>query len=261
LNKRLKLLYSSEANIWRLKLAQKEPVVALELRNEGQHQVSFAVVDLNLQKVIVQNILFEEQWWVTLKDIVGRYLVLQTFSDYNNPANHNTLVFDYSESQLIMQIEDASYESFAGNKALRLTSVQEGETKNYVYDLETGDELTTPLPKMKEPKAKLPDFPQFYSPDHAYFDMVRTFCKQKLNIEIVQGCDYLEFKEGLIISYYCKSEQFLKNELVIINSGFEIVFREELGDQLDGISEDTFFILYNKLFFIKERKQLFSYEL
>lgn len=261
MSKRLKLLYSSEAYIWRVKTHPVKPLVALELRNESRHEVSFAVVDFQHEKVIREDIVFQEQWWITLKDVVDEYLVLQTFSDYNNPANHSTLVFDYAVGELLVEIENAGYESFVGSRALKVVSVQDEEVKTYVYDVLTGSEIVPPRHKQKKSKIQIPDFPQFYPINHPYFDMVRTFCQQKLNIQIVKGCDYLEFKEGLIISYYCRSEQFLKNKLVIINNDFEIIYHEQLGDELNGISEDTFFTLYPRLFFIKERKQLFSYVL
>ena len=96
---------------------------------------------------------------------------------------------------------------------------------------------------------------------HAYFETVRTFLQSRFNFEAVVALEYLEDSSLIFISCYTRNEAGLTNELLVLSADGEILLRENLGEQLKGIGQDTFFIYAGSVIFVRNRGELFSYKI
>jgi hypothetical protein len=101
----------------------------------------------------------------------------------------------------------------------------------------------------------------YYPQEHAYFATVGAFLNQFMHIQPVHGCEYLEHQGAIIISYYIYEEKSLSNYLLAMNQAQEVLLHDKIGSQLDGLGVDTFFVVRNRLIFIKEKYQFVSYAL
>jgi hypothetical protein len=76
----------------------------------------------------------------------------------------------------------------------------------------------------------------------------------------VGGIEYREWDGLVFISYYVQ-EQGLANYLMVVREDGKLVLSEKLDDSLKGLGADTFFILQGCLFYIRNKRELISYQL
>ena len=103
--------------------------------------------------------------------------------------------------------------------------------------------------------------PVQYVEGHPYFETVRTFLQSWFNFNAVISLEYLEDSALIFVSCYSRAEEGLVNDLFVLSAEGELVLRENLGLQLKGIGQDTFFLYGGSVIFVKNRGELFSYKI
>ena len=89
-----------------------------------------------------------------------------------------------------------------------------------------------------------------------HFQLVSDF----LCIPIAEMCEYLEYGDKIIISYYLRLDKGFQRKLIILEEGKEL-FEATQDEQMKGIASGSFFVHDSTLFFIKERNEVFVYPL
>ncbi len=96
--------------------------------------------------------------------------------------------------------------------------------------------------------------PSVYEHGTDYHKTVAKF----LSLELPLACEYLEWKEKIIISYYIRSGREFIRYLLLINDG-EKVWKIQQDDQMKGFSPGSFFVFNDQLIFIKDRNEVCVY--
>jgi hypothetical protein len=258
LTRRIELNFSHQfgGTIWNSALSASNAILILEVRDGTERTTSFSALDLLNNRLIWENVVFEEPWWVGLDGAQDFVALFSVFTNTNNPDRKSLIAYHIEQQKILWWKNDFSL-SVIGSNCVLGVSEQLGH-KQMALDLLTGTEtqFVEPFPDLR---ASLR--PVQYLEGHTYFETVRTFLQSRFNFEAVVALEYLEESSLIFISCYARSDEGLTNELFVLSADGEIVLRENLGEQLKGIGQDTFFIYGGSVIFVRNRGELFSYKI
>lgn len=183
-------------------------------------------------------------------------LLLHTFVNKGNPDRKNLIAVDIFSQKVLWQVEDFSFSDLNdleikghktnGDIAMATVQLKSGELKE--------ESWVPSLNSVQEAALK----PQLYSEGTTHFDTLRKFMELRASVHLTGGAEYLEFEDLILISAYFQ-EGGLANYLYVFNKTGEIVLREKLGEMLQGLGVDTFFILAGCLFLVKNKSELVAF--
>jgi hypothetical protein len=255
---------SFSAKIWNMLTDHEAHHLYLELRDEEAHQVSFAAYQMAGKEMLWQHLEFEESWWIGMSVADQDTLILHTFEDSENPEKKSFFALDVnsqqviweSESLQVMDIKDQKiygYEKEKNNTLYKCFSLHNNTEKKL-----SKEEALTELQKFSV-ENKYIRHPFHYTENDTYFETVRKFVLEYLNLQAIRGCEYLEYQQLIYISYYIQENKSLANYLLVIDEEGTLQLHEKLDDQLSQIGLGTFMIIRNQLIFIKRKRELVSY--
>lgn len=262
--------FSFEIPIWRILSDEAARRWVVELRDTTAHEVRYIIIDLTTKHSFKQDLLIEDAWWTGITAFQEDKLVIHRFQDSENPAIKDFYILDLKTKRICWQSESIVFVKIHSNKIYGYEKTAENKKNHKIISLEDHSEKTVEriefdrkIKQITEAQGKNKAFmyPFYYPEDHAYFATVVAFLSQFLHIHPVKGCEYLEHQRAILISYYIYEEKSLANYLLVIDKAQKILLHDKIGSQLEGIGTDTFFVVKNRLIFIKEKHQLISYAL
>ena len=258
MKRRIELNFSHQfgGTIWNSALSGSNAILILEVRDGQNRTTSFSALDLANNRLIWKNVVFEEPWWVGLDGAQGQVALFSVFTNTSNPDRKSLIAYHIEQQKILWWKNDFSLSAIGQNCVVGVTE-QMGH-KKIAFDLMRGTE-TEYVESLPETNATRR--PVQYMEGHAYFETVRTFLQSRFNFEAVVALEYLEDSSLIFISCYTRNEEGLTNELLVLSADGEILLRENLGEQLKGIGQDTFFIYAGSVIFVRNRGELFSYKI
>ncbi|MEM7550091.1 MAG: DUF4905 domain-containing protein [Bacteroidota bacterium] len=250
--------HTAQGKIWKTIVSEDGKHLIWEDRDEDQHQVSFGLYSLTDRKVLKQKILLEERWWVTVMACNAHRLIFGYYEDSEDPSDKKIVVFDLNTNETVKTIEQASFEGIQGKEIL----VRLHNRKDELFGL---DEHLL-LNRQTDQNVMSIDFtnqiirPNHYEQGSEYALTVQRFLNSLISEDIIDVFDYLEYKESLLISYYCRSESGMVNNLLIGSKDFSTYEEIMLADNVSGIGSDTFWIINDQLFFVQDKDTLLGYD-
>ncbi len=262
--------FSFEIPIWRMLAEVTGQWMALELRDTETHELQFRLLDLKTERLFEQQIDIEDAWWAGIVDLKGDYLVLHKFQDSDNPEKKTFFVVDIFTHKISWLPENFIFSGITQNAIYGYEKAGESLQTYKEISLSKGTEKALNQREYEQKVNKLTKeegenkditYPFYYPEDHAYFATVKAFLIRFLQIHAVKGCEYLEHRQAIIISYYIYEGKALANYLLVMNTSQEVVLHERIDAQLEGVGADTFFVVKNKVIYIKDKHQLIGYAL
>jgi hypothetical protein len=227
----------------------------LEIRKEEPRLVTFSALDLADERLLWHDISFDEKWWVTLSDVAENILLFTVFTDTNNPDRKSVLAYDYERSTIQWWRNNFSLSAVTANT---VTGTDTLVSRVVTIDLLSGQDVKEqPVLPMVRNFSVLK--PLHYYQDAPHFETVQSFLRSKCGISAVSLIEYLEYGSRIVMSFYVE-EPDLANFLIVLNDDGEILFKEKIGEHLQGLGVDTFFIFSGYLIFVKNKSGLASYK-
>lgn len=245
-------------------LDDRAKILILEIRHNQKHQVSFTAIDLASGSVIWDGLEFEESWWVGMTAITHGVLILHTYVDNADPEPKGLIAFDVYKQEVRWMHENFSFLRLAEQKVVGINT--DDDDKRYETIELTGGrreavEESIVLDVKENPEGhKLAHYPYHYKEGSAYFDTCKTFLYNRLHLQAVNAIEYLEVNHWIVISYYVHDEG-LVNYLLIIDENGEIYLHEAIQKNINAVGLETFFIVENHLIFVKDKNEIFCYNL
>lgn len=101
-----------EGKIWKTLSSKTGEYLAIEVRNESQHQVSFCILNTYQRKWLWEDVIFEEPWWINLQHFGENELQFIYYEDGNSPDQKQYLNIDIHTQEVkeesAMVVEDVS---------------------------------------------------------------------------------------------------------------------------------------------------------
>jgi len=96
--------------------------------------------------------------------------------------------------------------------------------------------------------------PSLYDLESDHHKTVASF----LGLELLLPCEYLEFDDNIIISYYIRSENGFERYLLLIRDGSK-AWKVRQDDLVKGFASGAFFVANNRLIFVRDRNEVCIY--
>lgn len=250
-------LHSFDGVLWNTMHVPDTNLLILETRNETRREASFAALDFEHNRFVWKNTVFEEAWWIGMTAATSEVLLLHVYRHTENPDKKDLMAWHIHKQKKLWSITDFSFTSLAGNKVYG----KRPETENTcVIDVNTGEVQENNAVEIQSSE-NIPNVKPFqYVEGTRYFETVKSFLMQKLNMLPTSVVEYLEYRSLIFISCYVNQEG-LANYLIVLTADGTVVLQEKLGDRLKGIGLETFFILSGCLFFVRNKGALVSYRI
>lgn len=101
---------------------------------------------------------------------------------------------------------------------------------------------------------------QYLAGEHD-FETVKQFVVGRTQKLPLLGVEYLEHGGFIFISHYFGNPGSFTNVLTCFSSAGNIVWQEEIGTNLKGIGVNTFFVVTDYLFFVKNKSELVTFRI
>ena len=238
---KLAFSFSLEGQVWKTSMDEYSGVMALEIRDQEQMSMHFKLLDLYRQTTSAPIHINEADWWCSLRLFKDGYLFVEKYQDTNSPTKKDLLVFEISSQQMLERFELSQLISFDEGTL----TIQSVESPDEVRDLK----LKTN--KKQEVNGSLLR-PSYYDQESAGFELVKELLSDQ-SPEL--GCEYLEWKNFIIISYYIRSgKEFVRNLLLVKdeNEWMDITIDKEIK----GFAPGAFFLYNDLLVYIVEQNKI-----
>ena len=239
-----KFTHRFEAKIWSIGHWGNPVQAKLWIETRTDQHPQWYSLDLGSESLVALQTPTYPLQWLTGFEKLGIFIALRS---EKNPGVESIEAIDLSTGQQLYKLPISQWTSLTG------TFLQ---TNRGNIDLRTG-EYTTLVPTDTKPMHI--QSPQHFEESQAGFDAFRTLFQQKFQENIRKGIDYWEGANKLIFSYYLY-EQTAKNQLRICDHAFNTLFLETINEG-ELIGYHTFQIEGNRLFFVKDKRELHIYEI
>lgn len=247
-----------DAAIWNMVVSPEADALILELRDLQKKQVRFSALDLKSNAFIWLNKVLDEPWWVNLSLVARDVIVFTVYLDTNNPDKKGVVACALKDLTPLWWNNDFSVAALGESAITGFTS--KFGLQQITLDVQTGQKREgsqeiRPIPIRGLQK------PNQYQEGSQYFETVKTFLLNHLNLKAVSALEYLETDKIIVISGYTENQGAgdLANFLIVLSRQGDVLLKESLSPQVKGIGSDTFFLLGDLLFFVKNKTELVSY--
>jgi len=93
------------------------------------------------------------------------------------------------------------------------------------------------------------------------FETVKQFLEGRTQKHPLLGAEYLEHARFIFISFYFGNPGAYSNELACFTKAGNLLWQEEIGTNLKGIGVNTFFVVSDYLFFVKNKSELVTFRI
>ena len=253
---------SFQANIWKILLNIENSLLVVELRDEELRQTSFVGINLKNGKILWTQNKLQEKWWIGLLETKGNFVLLHGYKDLQTPIHLKTYVLNVLNGDLLWKNESTKPIGFSSDNTI--VGQEEQESDYLMYNPNSGKVVKqiSPSSYIKDNQASSIVNPNYYSIDNKYFEKIAHFI-QHLNDGLIaeEALEYLEYNGKIITSFYAKKAEKFVNYISVVSEDGEVLLLEELGRELNAVSADTFFLVKEKLVYLKNKKELVIFEL
>lgn len=255
------MLFSRQFNriVWSLRAVDHSNFLVVEERDANVFKAFFTVFDYRTNKTVLDAFNPGEDWWVTLVAADRDLLLFQTYRHGSNPDQKNLIAVDLASGAERWRKDGMAFHDLSGREVFCYRVGQ--EITGVAVDRQTGTEMEV-LPE-KTPGDQNTDLnlPAFYEEGTSHNDTCKAFISATTGKTPVGAIEYLEFRDLVFMGFYHSENENLANYLLGINKSGEEVFFCEMAKGVQGQGIETFFVLKGCLIFVKNKTQLFSYQL
>jgi hypothetical protein len=231
------------------------PLLFVEVRDQHNKVVEFSIVDANSGTFLREHIQFEEKWWIQLQDVRMNVVLLKLYAEPSGPEKVSAIAYDFETDQMVWWKNSFLVKSVSGNAVCG-----DDTTGSEVFlSFTSGEPLSARevLPLVRNFSVLTP---LQYNENSGHFQTMKFFLESKAGLSPVYMVEYLEYRQFVIMSTYADTKG-LANFLIVFDSDGNLILKETLGENLKGIGLDTFFIANDRLFFVRNKSELVSYNM
>ena len=183
------------------------------------------------------------------------------FLDVRDETNQKTSLIKLSLPELNAEerngidIQWSHLEGVEGDYLYFIEYVDQHDPTKYQYiRLDWAGGAKDIIEEPKEGKNDALRYPYIYEHGSEYFKTVIDF----LSVDSPLSCEYLEWEDKIIISYYLRSGNKFERHLILLKDG-QKVWKLKQDGEINGFSSGAFFVFQNQLIFIKDLNEVCIY--
>lgn len=242
-----------------MRLDSTTSCLALEVRDPDLLLTSFYTLDTDTYTLHKLDMPQAQAWWQGLEDAEHGFLYLHGYGNRQLGQHKGIVAIQEQSGQEVWEAQELAYYgvSAAGLVAydpqqpeapLKVLSPDTGNPLGITY---TQQQAAEEVASHSHARYRACQYPVIYRQGEEYFEQVRDFLLEQLQVQAVQAIEYAETDTCLVVSFYTLgSDSKLVNELAIFDLEGNLHQKVQIGSGLNGVGSDTFFIFKHKLYFI-----------
>ncbi len=192
-------------------------------------------------------------WWSTLIHATPGVILTRSYGEEGSPEHSELIAFDANSGKRLWMRSGIILEE-AGLSAISVRHLDQ----TVLLNIHTGEEVNIEMENAIEENKKLL-LPFRYINDSTHFKTVSNYLLSTYAVQAMHVIEYLEYQGLIFISFYVQGEEHMNNRLLVIDDEGQEEFQVTLGENLKGISDNTFFLFNGNLIFVDNRNQFFNY--
>ena len=261
--------FTNNRQIWRLIPADNNKLI-IEERNKDNKEVFFNCLEILNGKILFRNFQLEDKFWVGIETVYKDIIFFHNFLNPEMPIHTGITAFNINSKEIIWKVEEYNFLFIKNDKVYAYKNKFDGR-EFLVYDYKSGEivedlgnnsTIVNNLRKEGIDKNDYEDylFPQTIesSPIYSFTEIINELRMDKIikgdiNYIEVNGLIFMNFHEFI-------SEEKLMNIFRIVEIASKKVILEEIIDrETKLLIPESFFIIGNLVFLIKEKVKLIVY--
>ena len=267
-NVKKKYSYTNNRQIWRLIPADSDKII-IEDRDKDKKEVFFNCLDISTGKVFFNGLQLQDKFWAGVETVYKDIIFFHNFLKPGLPIHNGIIAFDIKSKKIIWKTEDYNYLFVKDDKVYVYKNKFEGKefsslnykTGNKLEDL-GNDAKSINIFREEENKKKFEEytFPKAFdsSSEYSFTGIINELRTEK---NITGEINYIELNNLLFINFHeILPHGNFRNIIRIIEIGSKKVILEEILDrETKLLIPESFFIVKNLVFLIKEKIKLIVY--
>lgn len=227
--------------------AYEDGIICLETKNTETKQTTFHLLDLNQIDILSSFHSPLDEFFCGLDTYQNKQTIIHGFDQNQNILTKGISIHDL-QGDVLFTSPDYLFE-FATRETVLVTDKDQQLLR---LENNTPIPLTTPV-TLDEENSNGTISAIHYTAEDRHFQTIHTFLKQNFQLNPLKGLDYLEHDGKIIISFYLSDGNALRNIIYVLNEQGGLVFEDIQDEKLTGIGINTFFVIENRLYYIKTK--------
>jgi hypothetical protein len=262
-----KYTFSNNRQIWRI-IPGGEGKLVIEERDPTTREVFFSCIEMTTGKIIVDSLQFDEKFWIGIEDVYRDVILFHKYNKPDMPWHTNIIAYDINKNAELWHSEEYIFSMVYDNALYCYKNGYEGRTF-YKLNYQTGELIEdigvngTVIAELKELRDaeiyKGYKFPEVFNYSNA--DIVKLVDDMRSDEVITGKIDYLEVNDLLLTSYHrVLTEGKLQNCFKALDiRDKKVIFNQILNKEITNFIPDSFFLINNLIFLLKEKEKLVVY--
>jgi hypothetical protein len=256
--------FSNNRQIWRIIPGGKNKLV-IEERDPSTKEVFFSCIDMLTGKLIIDSLQFDEKFWIGIEDVYKDVIFFHKYNKPDMPGHSDIIAYDINESRELWNTERYLFSLVFEDNLYCFRNEFEGR-KYYKLNYRTGEmieEFGDSLPNISELKEfrnieiyEGYKFPEVLSKSNEDISDVFNYLNSN---DIISGKVDYTFNKDLFLTSYHKvlDNGKLQNHFIALEIlSKKIIFKLVLNEETTNYIPDSFFLINDLIFLLKEKEQL-----
>jgi Domain of unknown function (DUF4905) len=260
-------IFSNNRQIWRIVPAGEGKLV-IEERDPMTREVFFSFIEMNTGKILLDSLQFEEKFWIGIEDIYKDVILFHKYHQPDMPWHSSIIAYDmnkkvqlwYSEEYIFSLVYDDNLYCYKNKYEGRSYYKLNYKTGELIADIGENNKVISELKALRDIEIYNGyKFPEMLS--HSDREIAKIF-DEMISDEVITGrIESLKLNDLLLISYHrVLSEDKLQNCFKALDIRLKkIIFREILNKEITNFIPDSFFLINDLIFLLKEKEKLFVF--
>jgi hypothetical protein len=259
--------FSNNRQIWRI-VPGGEGKLVIEERDLSTRAVFFSCIEMRTGKVILDSLQFEEKFWIGIEDVYKDVIFFHRYNRPDMPWHSDIIAYDINKKEQIWHSDEYIFSLVYDENLYCYKNRYEGrsyyklnyKTGKFIDDLGENSNVIAGLKEFRD--AEIYNgykFPEVFN--HSTGDIAEIFDEIKLEEVITGKIDYLKVNDLLLTSYHrVLHKGKLQNCFKALDIRLKkVIFKEILNKEIINFIPDSFFLINDLIFLLKEKEKLFVF--
>ena len=259
--------FSNNRQIWRI-VPGGEGKLVIEERDPVTREVFFSCIEMDTGKVLLDGLQFDEKFWIGIEDVYKDVILFHKYHKPDMPWHSGIIAYDINKKVQLWNSEEFIFSLVYDNILYCYKNKFEGrsycklnyKTGELIADIGENSNVIAGLKELRDSEIYNGyKFPEVLN--HSNGEIAEIIDKMRSDEVITGKIDYLKINDLLLTSYHrVINEGKLQNCFKALDIRLKkVIFMEILNKEITNFIPDSFFLINDLIFLLKEKEKLFVF--
>ena len=264
-----KYSFTNNRQIWRL-IPTDSGKIIIEDRDKEQKEVFFSCLNITSGEVFFKGLQLQDKFWTGIETVYNDIIFFHNFLKPGLPIHNGIIAFDIKSKNILWKTDDYNYLFIKDDLVYVYKNKFEGKefaALNYKTGIKSGDlgNDAKRINILREEELNKKNFEEYLFPktfdassEYSFIDKVNELKTQKT---IAGEINYIEEKNLLFLNFHeiLPGGNFRNIIRIIEIESKKVILEEILDRETKLLIPESFFIIHDLMFLIKEKTKLIVY--